>query len=93
MKKLVLAAVSASAALALSACGGAADEGADGEVITAEETTVIEDTPDTVVVDDADADGDSISISEDGVSADINDGGTSVNADISGDPSLTVETD
>ena len=93
MKKFA-AALSATALIALSACAEPADDTTDGEVMTAEETTVINETPDTVVVDeDGATDGDSVSISEDGVTADINDGNTSVNANVSDDPSLTVETE
>ena len=94
MKKTVLAVISASAMLALSAC---ADEAADDTVIVEDDdgamagegTTVVNEAPEPGTMDTAD--GDSVSISEDGVQADINDGNTSVNADISDDPSLTVE--
>lgn len=37
--------------------------------------------------------GDSVTISEDGVTADVGDSDTRVRADVDGDPSLTVETD
>lgn len=91
MKKIVLAAASATALFAVSAC-------AEGD--TTEETTIVEDdgaamadTPDTYVVEETDANGDSISISEDGVTADITDGDTSVSADVDGDPSLEVQVD
>ena len=89
MKKLALA-LSATALLALGACTEEATDTTDDTVTTAEETAV-EQPADTVMVDDADGDGDNVSISEDGVTADIDDGDTSVNADISEDPSLDVE--
>ena len=63
MKKIALAAFSATALLALSACGDAAEEPA--------------------------AD-DTVSVSEDGVEVDIDDGDTSVEADVDEDPSMTV---
>jgi hypothetical protein len=37
--------------------------------------------------------GDSVTISEDGVTANVGDSDTRVRADVDGDPSLTVETD
>ncbi|WP_340587283.1 hypothetical protein [Erythrobacter alti] len=93
MKKFI-AALTATAALSLAACDGATDDTVDGEVMTAEEGTVAQDAPDTVIVDERDTmDGDRVSISEDGVSADINDGDTSIRADVSDDPSLEVEVD
>lgn len=94
MKKTVLATISATALLALGACADDDVDTADDAVVTAEEPTVINEAPDTVVVDgETDSDGDRISISEDGVSADVRDGDTRVRADINGDPSLEVEVD
>ena len=94
MKKYAAAALSAAALISLSACAETAEDDAmmDDETAMEDGTTVIEE-GDTVMVDEADpaTDGDSVSISEDGVTADINDGNTSVNADISEDPSLTIE--
>ena len=90
MKKLALA-LSATALFALSACDTEATDTTDDTVTTAEETVVAEEPADTAVVDGEETDGDSVSISEDGMTADINDGDTSVNADVSEDPSLDVE--
>ena len=93
MKKFI-AALTVTAALSLAACDEAADDTVNTEGMTAEETAVAQDAPDTVVVDDANTtDGDRVSISADGVSADINDGNTSVRADVSDNPSLEVEVD
>lgn len=89
MKKIILPALVAVSALGLAACDSTADAPAETEVMTEEVGT---DPAMTEPVVDAD-DGDSITISEDGVNADINDGGTSVSADIDGNPSMTVETD
>ena len=88
MKKFTLALAAATATLALAACGD--------DTVT-EETTIVEagepaDAADTVIVEEEPATGDSISVSEDGVSADISDGGTSVSADLGDDPSISVET-
>lgn len=90
MKKIILPALVAVSALGLAACDSAADAPAatETEVVTEEVGT---DPAMTEPVMEAD-DGDSVTISEDGVNADINDGDTSVTADIDGDPSMTVET-
>ena len=85
--------LAATAALALAACNAedGAEEGASIES-TAEEVAV--DVPDVEVTTEGapDESGDSVSISADGVSADINGGGTSVQANVGEDPSLTVKT-
>ncbi len=91
--KQVIATLAATAALSLAACSDAAVDETDGEVMTAEENTTLPSASEPVVVDENENDRDSVSISEDGVSADINDGSTSINADISDNPSLEVETD
>ena len=80
------------AALALAACSETntydAEEGETAE--TATEAPVVSET--TVVTEGDPAEpGDSITVSEDGVTADIGDGDTRVQADVDGDPSLTVE--
>ena len=91
MKKIALA-LSATALFALAACDQETADTTDDTVTTAEET-VVEQPNDTMMVDSEPTDGDNVSISEDGVAADINDGDTSINADISDGPSLEVETD
>lgn len=93
MKKTVLALISATAVIGLSAC--ADNEPAEEEVAAEGEGDVQVNLPQTPVVPATPApeDGDRVSISEDGVSAEINDGNTSVTADMDGDPSLEVEVD
>ncbi|WP_144096725.1 hypothetical protein [Croceicoccus sediminis] len=90
MKKIILPALVAVSALGLAACDSTADAPAatETEVVTEEVGT---DPAMTEPVMEADG-GDSVTISEDGVNADINDGDTSVTADIDGNPSMTVET-
>ena len=85
------------AALALGACSDAnapetAPEGEDTVVV---QDTVPAPTETTVVVDEngAATDGDSVSIGEDGIEANVGDEDTRVRADVDGDPTLTVETD
>ncbi|MGB3165465.1 MAG: hypothetical protein WBA68_01670 [Alteraurantiacibacter sp.] len=99
MKKFVTA-FTATALVALSACAQDDADATDGEVMTAEEgttdaTTV--DTMDPTTTGTADMqdmdDGDRVAIDENGVTADINDGDASVNANVSDNPSLEVETD
>lgn len=96
MKKIVLSAFSGAALLALSACGDAEEE------VVTEDTALVEEDPATV---DMNADSsmmadtttdtiegdDTVTIDESGVTADINDGDTSVQADIDEDPSMTVQ--
>ena len=96
MKKIVLSALSGAALLALSACGDAEEE------VVTEDTALVEEDPATVdmnaddsmmadtTTDTMEAD-DTVSIDENGVEADINDGDTSVEADIDEDPSMTVQ--
>lgn len=90
MKKTILAAISATALVALAAC---TDEGDDTTIIEsdAEEgmTSTTGETT-TAPVEGVEDDGDSFRISEDGVEADINDGDTRVRADIDEDPTLEV---
>jgi hypothetical protein len=90
MKKFTILFAGA-AALALSACGDS-DEGAD-------ETAVVETNPaptvtETAVVEtdatDQTAGDDSVSVGEDGVDVNVNDGDTEVKADIDDDPGVTV---
>ncbi len=85
--KIVLAGISTAALLALSACAEPAEESTD----TAMADAPMADTAPAAPAMTEETDGDSISLSEDGVTAEINDGDTSVNAEISDDPSLTVE--
>ncbi len=85
MLKNSFAALSAVALLGLAACAD--------ETVEEGDTTIIEDdtmTPEPMPAPEMD-DGDSVTISEDGVQADISDGNTSVNADLDGDPSMEVE--
>lgn len=86
------------AALALGACSEAnAPEPTETETVV-EETVVPMPAPETTtVVTEGDAtpadDGDSVTINEDGVDANVGDQDTRVRADIDRDPSLTVEND
>lgn len=91
------------AALALGACDSGADDTAaddtavEGDTATMQSDTTVMPAPTatetTVVTDDVDANGDRISIDENGVNADVGDGDTRVRADVDRDPSLTVERD
>ena len=99
MIKRTFTALSAVALLGLAACGDTVEEG-DTTVVEGEDTMaepVPVELPETNNYDTdpvgTNPDGDSVSISEDGVAADINDGNTSVDANLSRDPSVTVETD
>ena len=95
MKKTILAAVSATALLALGAC---ADDSATDETVEPNDEVAV-DLPSTPVtqapveMNNPVENGDSVSITSDGVQASVNDGDTRVNADVSGEPSLEVETD
>lgn len=93
MKTLTIAALSTFAVLGLSACDSDTVEEGDMTVVEGEDaySAPVED-PAMDMGADA-ADGDSMSISEDGVDATINDGNTSVNADLDGDPSVDVQVD
>lgn len=101
MKKILTVALAGAASLALVACGDSADE----TTTVTEETMVTEPAPmptETVTTapmgqatEDTDGDGDidgddRVTINEDGMQADINDGDTSVTADIDEDPGVTV---
>ena len=97
MKKTIFALAALPAVLALGACGEAAtDEATTDDMAT--DTTMEAPVDGTMAGDTAtdgtmaDDDGMSMTASEDGVTADVNDGDTSVSADISDDPSATVET-
>ena len=70
------------AAMALSACSDADDAADDAAIVETETTTVVDDTEPAA--------DDTVSVSEDGVEVDINDGDTSVEADVDEDPSMTV---
>lgn len=97
MKKILISAVIATSALGLAACGE--------EATTTDDTTVMQDDADGTSVDDGTAavepmvdpavdgttDGaDTVSVGQDGVSADINEGDTAVSVDENG---ATVTTD
>lgn len=91
MLKLSLTALSAVTLLGLTACGDTVEEG---------DTTIVEGTsadpayvPDVVIDADNEPTGDRISIGEDGISGTVNDGGTTVTADIDGSPTMTIETE
>ena len=89
MNKLTLAALSGTALLALAACEQSEPVDAEEEIVT--ETAV--DTLDPVDSMPAEETGDSVTIGEEGVDAQINDGDTSITADVDEDPSMTVETE
>lgn len=93
MQKLVLAAMSATALIALSACAEA--DTTEDPAAAEGDTEVNVNLPEAPVEDGTamENDGDRISISEDGIDAEINDGDTRVRADVDGNPSLEVETD
>jgi hypothetical protein len=101
MRKILFAALGAAASLGLAACGDNADE----TTTMTEETTMTEPAPmptETVTQStgaqattdtdgDGDVDGDDrVTITEGGMQADINDGDTSVTADIDENPGVTV---
>lgn len=93
-------AIPALAALALAACSETNNYEADDAAAVDATDTAAAMTDDAVNADldapttaDTTADGDRVSVSEDGVDADIADGNTRIRADVDGDPSLTVETD
>lgn len=100
MKKIILPALAGIAALSLGACSASDDtpEAATTDAAVAAEadtsaaattaTTTDAAAGTTATVDTTTPD--SVTISEDGVNANINDGGTSVNANVDGDPSVTV---
>lgn len=92
MKKFLIAALAGTASLGLVACEDTADE-----TVTTEDTVVTEpmpmptetvtETPPVEPTEDIDGDGDiddddRVTIDEDGIEAEINDGDTSVTADI-----------
>lgn len=89
MNKLTLAALSGTALLALVACEQSQPVDAEEEMMT---DTAMEPV-DPVGAMPAEETGDSVTIGEAGVDARINDGNTSVTADVDGDPSMTVETE
>ena len=95
MKKIVSAMTAFALLGGLAACSDndTVEEG-DTTVMAPDATTAPTD-PAAVDVDvpeyPVEGDGDSVSVSEDGVRADINDGDTSVDANLSDDPSLDVE--
>ena len=103
MKTIILPALAGMAALSLGACSAsddtpeaavtdaamAADAEADGSAATTMTTTNTDAAAGTTATMDTTTP-DSVTISEDGVNANINDGGTSVTADVDGDPSVTV---
>lgn len=89
MKKSVLSAFAAVAAIGLAAC----DNTEAPEVVTAGGETETASEPVGTEPVATGEQGDSISISEDGVTADINDGDTSLSADIGDDPGVTVTND
>jgi hypothetical protein len=78
------------AGLALAACGDADDAADDTAMVETETVPAPVVTETTTVVEDLDGDGDSVTLDRNGVRADINDGDTSIEADIGEDPSVTV---
>ena len=89
MNKLTLAALSGTALLALAACEQSEPVDAEEEMVT---DTAME-PADPGYAMPAEETGDSVTISEDGVNARINDGNTSITADVDDNPSMTVETE
>jgi hypothetical protein len=85
MKTLTLAAIAGTALFGLAACEQSAPADAEEEMAA--------DPAAAMPAEETSATGDRVSISEDGVEATINDGDTSVSADVGDDPSLTVETE
>lgn len=82
------------AALALGACSEAnAPEPTETETVVEETVMPVPQETTVVVEDDRPADGDSVTVNESGLEADVGEGDTRVRADVDGDPSLTVETD
>ena len=96
MTKTLLTALSAASLLALGACS---QEPATDETAVTPNDEVAVDVPQVPATDvpvemnDPVNNGDAVSISEDGVQATVNEGDTSINADVSDDPSLEIETD
>lgn len=89
--KTLPALLAGAALLALAACGGSADDPAETTVVETTETVPAPTVTETTIVEDGpDSGDDSVTISEDGVTADVDDGDTSVTADIDEDPSVTV---
>lgn len=91
MKRILTATLAGSAMLALGAC-----EVDHQDAMEQSEAPLTEAAPppvDEAVTDTGDETRDSVSISEDGVEATVNDGDTSVSADVDEDPSMTVETE
>jgi hypothetical protein len=87
MKKFT-ALLTGAAALALAACGDA-DDAADDTTIVETEVPAPAVTETAVVGVPAEGD-DSVTVGEDGVEVDIDDGDTEIEADIDEDPSVTV---
>ncbi len=85
MNKVTLAALALPALAGLAACSEANAPETD-ETVTQMESPV-------APAPAAEDDGDNVSISEDGLSVDINDGDTSVSAEMGEDPSASVSTD
>ncbi|HEX9806852.1 MAG TPA: hypothetical protein VGA34_08155 [Alteraurantiacibacter sp.] len=85
MKTLTLAAIAGTALLGLSAC----EQSAPADV----EEEMAADPAAAMPAEETSATGDRVSISEDGIEATVNDGDTSVSADVDDDPSMTVETE
>lgn len=104
MKKFLIAAFAGAASLGLAACEDTADENAmtDDTAVTDTADTMpppppaVTDDPLAEPTEDIDGDGDidaddRVTVDESGIQADINNGDTSVTADVDEDPSLTVE--
>lgn len=89
MNKLTLAALSGTALLALAACEQSEPVHAEDQMMS---DTAME-SMDPVDAMPAEETGDRVTIGEDGIDARINDGNTSVTADVDDNPSMTVETE
>jgi hypothetical protein len=92
MKTLTLAAIAGTALLGLAACEQSASVDAEEEM-NADPAMTQADPAAAMPAEETSATGDRVSISEGGVEATVNDGDTSISADVDDDPSMTVETD
>lgn len=103
MNKIFLSAFATVAALGLSACdsgepvptpseSAATDDSAAMDTGAGTDTTTVVTTPAPGATATTDT-GDTVTVGEDGITADLNGSDTSVRADVDGDPSITVKTD
>ncbi len=94
MKKLPLILAAGPVALALAACSESTTNVEEGETATMTDPGTAAVTGETSTTAPLPGEtGDRVTISPDGVTADVGDGSTRVRADVDNDPSLTVERD